>query len=306
VWEYRNLWLPAFDPGPRVGVIMVDVDSFLSNGRAGRILVPVDFSPKVGLTLPRAIALAKLSHSAIWLLHVIDAVTCIGMGGNVPGALPELHTRCSEALEELAESVRKEGVGCTCLLREGDLDGQIREAIEGNKIDMLVLSTRAGTGMKGFSIVSAAERILRKTTVPVLTLGACRKLRGWSADGCVHVFYATDLTPESVRSLQYARAIQRRFCAHFTVAHVLPKHASEEKVSQVMERLTGLLENPDDKAVVLRGSVGEAICEGSAKAGADLVALGVKRHSLIREVLIGHHLREILSGAPCAVMSILQ
>ena len=139
-----------------------------------------------------------------------------------------------------------------------------------------------------------------------MTLGACRKLRSWADNGCVHVYYATDLSPESVRSLHYARAIQRRFCAHFTVAHVLPKHASEEKASKAMEELTKLLENPDDKAVVLRGSVGEAICEGSVKAGADLVALGVKRHSLIREVLIGHNLREILSGAPCAVMSILQ
>jgi nucleotide-binding universal stress UspA family protein len=285
---------------------MVELAPFLSSDRVGRILVPVDFSPKVGLTLPRAIALAKLSRSSIWLLHVIDAVTCIGMGGNVAGALPELHSRCSGALEELAESIRKEGVECTCLLREGDLDGRIREAIEANGIDMLVLSTRAGTGMNGFSIVSAAERILRKTRIPVLTLGACRKLRSWSADGCVHVFYATDLSPESVRSLQYARAIQHRFCAHFTVAHVLPKHASEEKCRKAMERLTELLENPDDKAVVLRGAVGEAICEGSVKAGADLVALGVQRHSIVREVLIGHHLREILSGAPCAVMSILQ
>ena len=289
-----------------MGERMANPDAFLASGRAGRILVPVDFSPKVELTLPRAVALAKLSQSSVWLLHVIDAVTCIGMGGNLAGALPELHSRCSAALEELAESIREEGVECTCLLREGDLDGQIREAIDTHKIDMLVLSTRAGTGMNGFSLVSAAERIIRKTTIPVMTLGACRKLRGWSPDGCVHVFYATDLSPESVRSLQYARAIQRRFCAHFTVAHVLPKHASEEKGNRAMEQLTQLLESPDDRALVLRGSVGEAICEGSVKVGADLVALGVKRHTVMREVLIGHNLREVLSGAPCAVMSILQ
>jgi nucleotide-binding universal stress UspA family protein len=109
-----------------------------------------------------------------------------------------------------------------------------------------------------------------------------------------------------VRSLQYARAIQRRFCAHFTVAHVVSRHASEEKCKKAMDQLTQLLENPDDQAVVLKGPVGEAICEGSVKAGADLVALGVKRHTVMREVLIGHNLREILSGAPCAVMSILQ
>ncbi len=285
---------------------MVDVENFLASGKTGRILVPVDFSPKVGLTMPRAIALAKLSNSSILLLHVIDAVTCIGMGGNVAGAVPELHSRCAAALEELAETVRREGVGCACLIREGDLDGEIRAAIETNKIDMLVLSTRAGTGMNGFSMVSAAERILRKTTIPVMTLGACRKLRNWTPEGCVHVFYATDLSPESVRSLKYARAIQRRFCAHFTVAHVVSRHASEEKCSKVMEQLTGLLEHPDDRAVVLKGSVGEAVCEASVKAGADLVALGVKRHTVVREVLLGHNLREILSGAPCAVMSILQ
>ena len=285
---------------------MEEVAKFLSGERPGRILVPVDFSPKVALTLPRAIELARHLQSSICLLHVIDAVTCVGMGGNVAGAVPELHSRCAAALEELAVSVRKQGVECESVLREGDLDGQIRETIARDKIELLVLSTTAGTGMKGFSIVSAAERILRKTSIPVLTLGACRKLRGWSTDGCVNVFYATDLSPESVRSLQFARAIRQRFCAKFTVAHVVPKGASEEKERVALEQLTRLLENEDDKAVVLHGPVGQAICEGSVAAGADLVAVGVKRHSLVREVLIGHHLKEILGGAPCAVLSILQ
>ena len=58
-----------------MGENMANLESFLASGRTGRILVPVDFSPKVELTLPRAVALAKLSQSSILLLHVIDAVT---------------------------------------------------------------------------------------------------------------------------------------------------------------------------------------------------------------------------------------
>jgi nucleotide-binding universal stress UspA family protein len=60
---------------------------------------------------------------------------------------------------------------------------------------------------------------------------------------------------------------------------------------------------PSDKILVLHGSPGPAICEASRRAHADLIAIGVQKHSLLREVLLGHTLLEILSGANCPVLT---
>ena len=42
----------------------------------------------------------------------------------------------------------------------------------------------------------------------------------------------------------------------------------------------------------------------SQSAGADLIVVGVTHHSVLREMLIGHTLLEIFSGAGCPVLTI--
>ena len=278
-------------------------DNFIK-ANVDRILVPVDFSHKTPLALQRAVEVAHLYGASIWLLHVLDVMVFIGNG--VPGALEEMRDRSELALEELASSVKKQQVECHALLCEGDLDGQIQKAITAHGIDLLVLATKAGTAMHGFALASTAERILRKTMIPVLTVADCHPLRKWGADGCVHVFCATDLSPESIHGINHARAVQRRFCARFTIAHVLPKHASPEKTVAAREKLKALADDSNSEVLILHGDVGQKICEGAAKAEADLIAIGVKKHSLLREVLVGHTLLEILAGACCPVLTIRQ
>src|SRR5271165_4733925 len=150
-------------------------------GSVKRILVPVDFSPKTTIALQHAAAIARFYGASVWLVHILDTVVFVGAG--VPGVLNEIRTRCEAALEEWADTVREHGVESNCLIREGDLDKQIEEVIVEYEIDILVLATKAGTAFGGFSIVSTAERILRKTTIPVLTVADVRPVSQWSGDG---------------------------------------------------------------------------------------------------------------------------
>jgi nucleotide-binding universal stress UspA family protein len=129
-------------------------------------------------------------------------------------------------------------------------------------------------------------------------------VRQWSGEGCLHVFYATDLSPESIRGLDYARAVQKRFCAKFTIAHVLPKHAPEEKIKAASEKAKALSGCDECEVEILRGAVAPSICEASSRLEADLITIGVKKHTLLREMLLGHTLLEILSGACCPVLTV--
>jgi len=271
-------------------------------GSVKRLLVPVDFSPKTTIALQHAAAIARFYGASVYLVHILDTVVFVGAG--VPGVLNEIRSRCETALDEWADTIREHGVECTSLIREGDLDKQIAEVIAEYEIDILVLATKAGTDFGGFSIVSTAERILRKTMIPVLTVADCRPVRQWSGDGCLHVFYASDLTPESIRGLEYARAVQKRFCARFTIAHVLPKNASDEKNKAALEKAKALSGCDECEVAILHGSVAPAICEAASRMDADLITVGVKKHTFLREVLLGHTLLQILSGACCPVLTV--
>ena len=129
-------------------------------------------------------------------------------------------------------------------------------------------------------------------------------MKKWSGNGRLQIFYATDLSPASVRSLDHARALQHRLPVDITIAHVVSSHAGTAEIDEASQQLMALAEGTSSKVVILRGKVGPAVCTASQSAGADLIVVGVKHHSVLRELLIGHTLLEIFSGAGCPVMTI--
>lgn len=281
---------------------MADAASNFLQGKVDRILVPVDFSPKSMLAIEHAVVAARVYSASVTLLHVLDSTVFIS--GVLPGAVEEIATRAEAALESLAESVREQQIPCSVLLREGDLDDQIEEIIAQEGIGVLALATEAGTAFGGLQFVSTAERILRKTDIPVLTVADRHSMKKWAGNGRLQVFYATDLSPASVRSLDHARALQHRLPVDITIAHVVSSHASTGEIAAASQQLKALAEGTSSRVVILRGKVGSAVCTASQSAGADLIVVGVTHHSVLREMLIGHTLLEILSGAGCPVLTI--
>lgn len=278
---------------------------YLPKGEVNRILVPTDFSPGAELALKRAIAVARLYGASIWLLHVITPSAFAGLAGIVPGALSEMQTAGETSILELAASVRMQNLECACLVREGVLDEQVRAVIAESSIDLLVLATKAGTGLHGYALGATAERILRKTIVPVITVATCRTLRDWTAEGPQRILFATDLSDDSFRSIAYARSVQRRFSSKLIFAHVLPLGAKPERIQNTRDQLQKLARGDDDVQVLV-GAVGPAICRAAGKMDVDMVAAGVEKHTALGEFLFGHTLLEIMAGAPCPVLTIRQ
>jgi len=278
---------------------------YLPKGQVERILVPTEFSPGARLALDRAITVARLYGASICLLHVITPFTLAGLAGTTACALGEIFSGGEAAIEDLVCYVRRQNVSCSGMVREGALDEQVRAVISELGIDLLVMATKAGGGLSGYALGSTAERILRKTLIPVITVGICRSLRGWPDGGPSHILYATDLSDVSFRSLAYARSVRQRFSAKLTIAHVLPRGAKQERIHSVGDQLQRLTKG-DAEIQVLFGAVGPAICNASIRLGVDLVAVGVEKHSVLSEYFLGHTLVEIMAGAPCPVLTIRQ
>jgi nucleotide-binding universal stress UspA family protein len=239
------------------------------------------------------------------MLHVVTPSSHGGMAAVVPGALCAMYAAADDAIENLACNVRKWQVNCVGMVREGALDDQVRAIVAEFGIDLLVMATKAGTGLDGYTLGSTAERILRKTFIPVITVGTCRTLRSWPDTGPAHILYATDFSDHSFRSLAYARSVRRRFSARLTLTHVVPFGARPTSVRSALDQLQGLAVDHEE-IEVLHGAVGPAVCNAVANMGVDLVAVGVEKHTALGEYLFGHTLLEILAGSQCPVLTIRQ
>src|SRR5262249_30794599 len=91
----------------------------------------------------------------------------------VAGARSAVHAHAA-AERELAATVGHlvhHGVKARSLLREGAPDEEIVAAAEAERADLIVVRTHGRTGLAHALLGSVAERVVRGTPCPVLTVG---------------------------------------------------------------------------------------------------------------------------------------
>ena len=272
--------------------------------RINRILLPIDFTPESKAAFTRAVEVARIYHASLLLVHVIAHPTATGMANVLPGALVELQSDLQCDLDKLHELATAQGVPCTTLLREGSVLEHVRDITHRSAIDLLVLATHGGHGLQGFFLGSTAERIIRATTVPVLTIGIAKHQPSWDEFGARHILFAGDFCPETLCGLEYALRIQLRTNAKLSIVRVVSPGAKLEAVRAIREHIAPLVP-PGTDIYTPEGSIGPTVCRVARELGVGLVTLGVHKSSFAREVF-GTGLLEILLNAPCPVLSVRQ
>ena len=139
------------------------------------ILVGTDFSLCAARAFEIAVSLAALHGARIHLLHVlVEPIQAF----DVAGALPYLDVTTQKEWEEatrkhLAQAVasaEKRGVPATSEIVWGRPSDALVEAAKRMKASLLVLGTHGRGALEKLLIGSTAERVLRLSPVPVLTV----------------------------------------------------------------------------------------------------------------------------------------
>jgi nucleotide-binding universal stress UspA family protein len=142
--------------------------------RYQRILIPTDFSEGVTEALSHAAELARQYKAGITLLHVVDSRYY--PSGFFPSyeyfqrLLTELKAHAKAQMENLSRSPRFRGIALTAKLREGDPALEIVGAAREEKADLIVMGTHGRTGLGHLLIGSTAEKVVRTSPCPVLTV----------------------------------------------------------------------------------------------------------------------------------------
>jgi nucleotide-binding universal stress UspA family protein len=272
--------------------------------QADRILVPIDFSEASLAALNRAIDIAKIYNSTLVLVHVMTDQTVNGMATVLPGALMKLELDLQDDLDHLRLLTIDQGVPCIILFRKGSVGENIQDILHNQAINLLVLATHGGRGVRGVFLGSAAERLIRSITIPVLTVGSARNQPDWDEKGARHLLFAGDFTPETLCGLSLALGIQQTTGARLSVVQVVP-HGNKPEVTQAIREHIKSLVPPGTGIYTPAGPVGRTVCQLAHELDVGLVSLGVHKNTFAREIF-GTGLLEILLNAPCPVLSVRQ
>ena len=139
------------------------------------ILVPTDFSAPADAALMYAATLAEKFGSHLELLHVIAMPTLYPMGAETaaslePEPVADVETAARETLQQLAARSGLPADRIHVHTSTGTPVSGILDAIAEQRVDLVVMGTHGRGMIEHLLLGSVAERVVRSSPVPVLTV----------------------------------------------------------------------------------------------------------------------------------------
>jgi nucleotide-binding universal stress UspA family protein len=142
-----------------------------------KILVPTDFSRCADAALDYALTLGERFGATTELLHVwevpqgigIEAMPFVAMqGGERLSLMDFVRAEAEKSLDEKVAELKRRGVVVSSRLVPGNAAQAILDASTG--FDLIVIGTHGRGAVMHFLLGSVAERVVRKSKIPVLTV----------------------------------------------------------------------------------------------------------------------------------------
>jgi nucleotide-binding universal stress UspA family protein len=130
------------------------------------ILVPVDLSTYSLTALQYAEAIANLFQASVTVVHVVDR----GTKHEQPEEISEHESRARHAITNLLIDHHLVPCSMPILIRHGLSASEILAAAKSVHADLIVMSTHGRTGLRHALLGSVAEKVVRMSPVPVLTV----------------------------------------------------------------------------------------------------------------------------------------
>jgi nucleotide-binding universal stress UspA family protein len=278
----------------------------------------VDFSPPSRLALNHSIAFARKFHARLALLNVVETPAALTYTFPTESAKIEKQHREQSwrMMSALMAPEDQDDLDLQILVKLGSVEEEISSTIRDENADLVVMGTH-GRGLVGRTFIgSVTQHMLRKVTVPILTL--CRVARPLTFE---RILFATDLSEASnraFRSVLELASVTRSQVAVLHAVHV-PSLAYAEPgmpgidINEVrddartkLNELAAKGSNQEIKieTVLLDGSPADALLKAAEEGCADLIVITVKRKGLLERALLGSTAEHVIREAHLPVLSI--
>jgi nucleotide-binding universal stress UspA family protein len=264
--------------------------------RVQSVLCPVDFSEHSRRALQYAVALAGACRAQLTVLTVIDPLLAQAA---VVSADPDYLRDAKAALQAFADEPPPGHVAWApaprFVVTVGHPGDQILEVAAFHEADLIVMGTQGLGGFRKLVFGSTTERVLRRTTVPVLAvpLGGTPLVRldpEQPVFRIERIVAAVDFREATLPLARLAADIAREFRAYLLLAHVVqpvqapPRwHASRDAamslhVATAEEGLADLASRLDEglnvDTTVAVGHAPDALVDLAVARGGDVIVLG--------------------------------
>ncbi|MFP4499083.1 MAG: universal stress protein [Vulcanimicrobiota bacterium] len=139
-----------------------------------RILCPTDFSNASYQAVEVANEMAKLFNSELFLLHVVSPVPVpsapVPTMYNVPLYRKELADSAEHSLQVMVEEIVDENLTVHQVIIKGEPARDVVKFASENNIDLIVISSHSEEKIHDFLFGSVADKIIRTSSSPVLTI----------------------------------------------------------------------------------------------------------------------------------------
>jgi len=278
------------------------------------ILLATDFSDVSMATLPYARALAQGYGAKLFVVHVVPYEPYVGVPMESPLPVEDdiLWQRAELEFQKFPPSGSLAGVRHEEFLRRGELWTALSDLIRKNEIDLVIAGTHGRRGLKKVVLGSEAEKIYRRATCPVLTVGphVHQPLKdGWRPK---HILFATDFSEIAQQALPYALSLAEEAEGTLTLVNMMPmvswhyQRALEERTRQKLDALL-----PEEIACRTESLVGfdfaaEGIIKVARQYCPDMIVMGVRKP--VAATLQAHMpwstASSVVNEAPCPVLTV--
>ena len=274
---------------------------------ANKILVPIGFSEQSILALGQAFNLAKIKNSDVVLLSVVKEQS-IMQSLFVDDLTDQLKLKVKQKLNELAKQYGdKFGVSVDTMVSKGKIYEQINEVAELISADLIVMGTNGSQGNKSKLIGSNAEKVVRLSKCPVITIkGKDNRI------GCENIILPLDLERQTKEKVTYALEYARYWNATIRVVSVVLRDNQEvrEKLKKNINQVHDFIVKAGVKcsAELIEGgkkiTLGNFVFQYEKKFDADLIMIMTKQEELSLSNNISDTARYIINNSEIPVMSI--
>lgn len=276
-----------------------------------KILVPIDFSDQSVIALGQSYNLAREYNADITLLHVIEDG---GAFGKIFSKQQDelLRKDIQAQLDELAAGVEKKTKRkVDTLIARGKAYEKIAEIAQMlNAVFIIMGCSGVANGIKGRFIGSNALRVVRESTIPVITVKGKHH-----RDGCKNIVLPLDLTKETREKVTKAIEIAK-LCTGAAIRVVSVLFTTDEFVVNRLTRQLSQVKNFVEKegiectAEIIKGAKGEDslawnIIDYSNKVEGDIILIMTQQEVDFTKFFIGSSAQEIILNSDIPVLSII-
>jgi nucleotide-binding universal stress UspA family protein len=138
-----------------------------------KILAPIDFSEVSNRSLDYAVDLAAQINAAVLVVHVYEIPVYGFPEGAIitpPDVAADLADRAQKSLDAAVSARRQRGVEISGTLSNGSPREEILRLAKECHADIIVMGTHGRRGLPRALLGSVAERVVRTSEIPVLTV----------------------------------------------------------------------------------------------------------------------------------------